>query len=342
MSLFSDTIRDARRPISGGWVRRAAADEAAPEPMEEELPPESSGMQTVFRFQKEGQVLPREASFQFGGGKNRLPAGDPLSAGTEVERPEPPATNVQVTGISVQGDNRGSELATGQEEHGSPSKVAAANVKSESKTHQSAGLPGPIEAEWVREQQSNTPEGGEQLVSGQSETFLSRPSGRGAPSETSLTETSPHRITRDLPEGWAEKSVVSADVHDHSEVVPSAPVPLMEPLPFGIPGGEGRRAPATASPGRPVGPAAEAATFALANTPDSPSPSARGGRPLFTPPTPMTHAASRAPEPAQPSLVIGRIDVVVVASDAPPQTQPTQPAARAERGFLSRNYLKRL
>ena len=55
---------------------------------------------------------------------------------------------------------------------------------------------------------------------------------------------------------------------------------------------------------------------------------------------PLARERGRAPEPAPPGLVIGRIDVVVVA-DAPAQTQAAPPA-RSERGYLIRNYLKRL
>ena len=318
MGLFSDTIHDARRPIAGGWVRRAAADEGEPSLPEEDFAQEGmpSGMQTVFRFQKEGQGLPREASFQFGGGSNRLPAGDPLSAGTEVERPEPPATNVQVTDISVKGDNRRSELATGQVIHGSPGKVAAANVKSESKTHQSEGLPGPIEAEWVREtHQSNTPEGGERLVSVRGETFLSRPPGRGAPSEPSSAVSTPPRDTGSgvQPAQGAANAVAVA-----MAALPDTAAAIADRTPS--------RAREFAAPPREALPATAAYASAL--------PPRRGRAAFAAAPDPQ-----RAAEAGQPSLVIGRIDVVVVANAAPPQPQP---AAHSDRGFLSRNYLKRL
>jgi hypothetical protein len=42
---------------------------------------------------------------------------------------------------------------------------------------------------------------------------------------------------------------------------------------------------------------------------------------------------------SEPRLVIGRIDVVVVAREPP---KPATTAADEQRGFLSRNYLKRL
>ena len=46
-------------------------------------------------------------------------------------------------------------------------------------------------------------------------------------------------------------------------------------------------------------------------------------------------------QPQPPGLVIGRIDVVVVAGEQP-ANNPSGPAVRANSGFFSRNYLKRL
>lgn len=83
---------------------------------------------------------------------------------------------------------------------------------------------------------------------------------------------------------------------------------------------------ATAVPGRP-------ARFSDAAIP----PASSRGRHGEAVGAALPGARSRAEE--APRLVIGRIDVVVVAAAAPPQPQPS---ARADRGFLSRNYLKRL
>jgi len=304
MSLFNDTIHDARRPLAGGWVRRASDESEASTP-EEDFAQDStpSGMQTVFRFQKAGQFLPREASIQPGAGHSRPPAGDPLSAGAEVESPRSPATNDGETLISVLGDSRESALETGQVIHGSPGKVAAANVVSESKTHQSVVLPGPIETELNREtHRSEIPEGSERLVSRQRETFLSRPTGRGAPSETSLATAV---ATRAAAPQAARGTRLAAEVAPERDS--SAAIANIESRP--------------------------AREFAVQESlSDSraraAAPSSRPGR-----------ATELATELAPPSLVIGRIDVVVVADGAPPQPQPT---ARADRGFLSRNYLKRL
>ena len=314
MGLFNDTIRDARRPLAGGWVRRASDESEASLP-EEDYSQDSlpSGMQTVFRFQKAGQFLPREASIQPGAGLSRPPVGDPLSAGAEVESPRSPATNDGETLISVLGDSRESALETGQEIHGSPGKVAAANVVSESKTHQSVVLPGPIETELNHEtHRSEIPEGSERLVSRQRETFLSRPTGRGAPSETSLATARP---------GAAARTTQAAEFATGFAFESSAPQS------FDRDGGAAI-ANVESSPAREF---AAQESLSEART----SAAARPGR--------TAHAASpgpgRASEPTPPSLIIGRIDVVVVADAAPPQPQAT---ARAGRGFLSRNYLKRL
>ncbi len=327
MSLFNDTIHDARRPLAGGWVRRASDESEASTP-EEDFAQDStpSGMQTVFRFQKAGQFLPREASFQPGAGHSRPPVGDPLSAGAEVESPRPLATNDGETLISVWGDSRESELATGQVIHGSPGKVAAANVVSESKTHQSVVLPGPIETELNREtHRSEIPEGSERLVSRQRETFLSRPTGRGAPSETTLA-------TALGQPGTAARTSQAAGLA--SEFVSESSAPQS----FERDGGAAI-ANVESSPAREF-----AARESLSETRASAAaPSSRPGRANYAAAHTLERASELATklatEPTPPSLIIGRIDVVVVAAATPPQTQPT---ARADRGFLSRNYLKRL
>jgi hypothetical protein len=56
---------------------------------------------------------------------------------------------------------------------------------------------------------------------------------------------------------------------------------------------------------------------------------------------PVEHLSSRTSGEAQPRLVIGRIDVVVVSKEQQPSTRSV-PVARTETGFVSRNYLKRL
>jgi hypothetical protein len=56
---------------------------------------------------------------------------------------------------------------------------------------------------------------------------------------------------------------------------------------------------------------------------------------------PADNVPPRASGEAQPRLVIGRIDVVVVSNEQQPLTRSV-PLARTDTGFVSRNYLKRL
>jgi hypothetical protein len=51
--------------------------------------------------------------------------------------------------------------------------------------------------------------------------------------------------------------------------------------------------------------------------------------------------ASALAEAQSPRLVIGRIDVVVIAKEQP-ANNPSAPAGRVNTGFFSRNYLRRL
>jgi len=336
MGLFHDTIRDARRPLAAASVRRFAPEASEADLPEEDFSPEQpSGMQTIFRFQKaESPAMPeglREASYRPGAAISRLPAGDPLSAGVEVESRKPSASHVDGNvGMSMQGDSRGSKLATGQEEHGSPGKVAAAKVTSESGTHQSVVLPGPIEAEWVHQRQVRTPEGGERLVSDRSETFLSRETGRGAPSEIFSSGASPRQRPAPLAGGESAPG-------NHSFPQESGESAWQEPAAEAGPMDSGQ------APGLPPAEFAEALEPAAQGR-DAPRERADPARPVAK--RPHREAASwdgrgRTPEPESPSLVIGRIDVVVVSNVAQAQPQAAE-NGRSERAFLSRNYLKRL
>jgi hypothetical protein len=353
MGLFGDTIRDARRPVTGGWVRRSAMNEIEAAPDEAVAQDSmSSGMQTVFRFQKEGQSLPREASSQLAGGVTRPPAGDqfaggnnrlradgPLSAGTEVEIPEPSAIHVVNSDVSFKGDKRTGELATGQEEHTRSSKVVAAKVKSESFSLQSVVSPESMESELGHQQhQSGIPEDREQLVSVSSDAFLSRPPGPGAPSETfpSPAAVAPSYPTR-LPQrpGEAMPAATPAQPLESAHAAASALDPRASPPPV-----------ASLAEAAPATPGELGHAYAREFTPPpaaAPRPSravldpagSRSDRSAFA----ATAPAPRHAERSEPSLVIGRIDVVVVANAAP-ASAPASP--RADSGFLSRNYLKRL
>ena len=363
MGLFDDTIRDARRPLRGGWVRRMVSDAADSGPPEEDFAQEvpASGMQTVFRFQKvESPASPpgrfREASLRPGVARH-LPGADPLSAGAAAERPKPNAIHVGNTDISVRGDNQESSLETGQEANLSPSKVEeAASVKSNLHEAQSVVLSAHLEVERYRATpQSETPEGSEPLVnSGPGETFLRRPPGRGALSETFPSQPPAQppsagrsALAHDMQAGRRE-ATTGGDNPDQSEI-PGGGGPLVNSRPgetfLRRPPGRQEATASTAPPPIPASPGldgdlneskpARAARESLVNTEAELSPPRRSARPDFATP----RFAVNPPEP--PSLVIGRIEVVVVAHE--PSAQPTQQhTARADRAFLSRNYLKRL
>lgn len=326
MGFFDATIRDARRPLPGGWVRRSAADGPAPTPDDEADfdPGPSSGMETVFRFQKaESPAMPgglREASYRPGTGESRLPAGDPLSAGGEVERPMPTATNVEGNqSISVKGDSGGSELETGQVERGSPGDATAANAVSGSRSFRADVSFGPFEPGYDRAtHKSDAESGGERSVSRQDETFLSRVPGRGAPSETS-----PMPAVAAMPD-----RVPAAAGRGPRDAAAGGPPPLIA-----VAGGDAA-VPSTPFAGEATPAAAVPPAFAVSSTPAQSGPRDPGGavgRPGHAPTTRDT----------APALVIGRIDVVVVARDPQPAA-PASSASRSDTGFLSRNYLKRL
>lgn len=288
-------------------------------------------MQTVFRFQKAGSpAMPggsRKASFQRGAEYNRLPAGDLLPAGTEDESPESPAVNVTDNrDISVVSGSRTSNLETGQEEHASPSKMAVANAGIVSATIQSVVSPGPIDTKPSRGQQSTIPEGSERPVSRSGEPYQSGPTGRGAPSETFFS----------LPSATAGQPQPSPPP-GHSRPAATRPIESW-PRPEGVtvaPQANGVDLPATT----PEAPMPRRGTVFPAPAPDLRPTGAIGSPSRGGVHTPTPSPAGGGPEPAAPGLVIGRIDVVVVAGN----TQ-AQPAARPQTdgSFLSRNYLKRL
>lgn len=339
MGLFSDTIRDARRPLASDVVRRAIADEPEPAPAEDAG--DDSGMHTVFRFQKaESPVMPdvfREASSRPVGEKNPLPAVDPLPAGTELFGPS-------ASSLSVKDEQRNSDLVTGQESSRSPGKITAANALSGAESLQSVVLPGPSASGSQREShQSKIPEGSQIPASPRGNASWSQPSGRGAPSETSLLaaggQSSP------APRGFANRPQPATLAPAVGQAAGGAnwPPPV------------GAAAPATATAAAPIAldladptdltpPAAATHSHAA---PRSAPPLAHAGATAATrtraAPPPGDGLSARpaagraAPADREPRLVIGRIDVVVLAAPAASAAVPP-----ADRGFASRNYLKRL
>lgn len=374
MGLFLDTLHDARRPVSGTWLRRSGDGEsegpAGPEefPVAEEPPP--SGMSTVFRFQKAGPAVSRpsasrEASFRADAGRTRIPSGDPLSAAIQVEGPESSATDVNGDeGISVRSVNRGSELETGQPGHPGPSKKTAANVNSETEVPRSAQSSESFDSVSFREtHKSRIPDGSERTVSQTGEAFpASRPSGRGASPSDSFVDAStnpPAGVTtarRAAPVSPRVLSTAAAGAGMGAEpganagpnagpnagtvarVEARSPDAMLPPNPRGIPSPTPYGAPA--NPGGqtlpPAGPTLVASRPASAR-----AASAGSGEG----PDPATMGPGRSPgrpaEQVPPSLVIGRIEVVVLSS-APAPAETTSAPASPDRGFTSRNYLRRL
>lgn len=350
MGLFDDTIRDARRPLPATWVRREPLPES--EAPEEEVfePVAPSGMTTIFRFQKGGDppvmgARSREASFRLGVGEN-LPAGDPLSVGSEVEKPDFSAKDVNGNRdiISVLGDNRGNELATGQVNHGSPGKRTAAEMIAESRTHQSVVVSGPVESDSVHQtHRSALPEGSGRFVSEREETFQSRASGQGAPSDSFSAPVNPLR-----PE---QPGITVAGQPEGAGDPRSTAIPLpgsADDEGTGGPAqGGGPQADVISSAGRqPNFPETDKGQQDETDATQRPDPPLRGATPAIPASrldgrhVPAAYVPPRASGEEQPHLVIGRIDVVVVSNEQ--SSTRSVPVARTDTGFVSRNYLKRL
>nr|WP_321465805.1 hypothetical protein [uncultured Desulfobulbus sp.] len=331
MSLLGDTIRDAHRPLPGRGgevLRRIPLEEYAESGPEEEYA--SSGLQTVFRFQKEGpsppMTAPREASFRSGSRGTDLPAGDPLSVESKVERPNLSASKVDGNEdfFSVTGENRGNELATGQMNHGSPGWTTAAEMSSETSTHQSVVGSEPNESDSAHQQQkSREQQGSVEFVSEQEETYQSRIPGQGAPSESFFTAPIPPLRSVTPGPTSAERPHLPGQISWPAEAVPGQAV---ENPPWGQGENDPDREPLASSASRPHTTGAAVLQWP-AGYAEAPSEA------LFTP------SASVPPEAAQ--LVIGRIDVVVVSTAEQKRTQSI-PTRQSDSGFVSRNYLKRL
>ncbi|MBM9613163.1 hypothetical protein JWJ90_02560 [Desulfobulbus rhabdoformis] len=330
MSLLGDTIRDAHRPLPSaeeGQLRRMVfPEDTESSPKEEHT---TSELQTVFRFQKEGQPSPktgpREASFRPGAADTGLPAGDPLSVESTVERPSLFTSDVNGNEdiFSVKGDNRGNELETGQSNHGSPSWTTAAKMSAVSSTHQSEVMSEPNESVSAHQRhQSREQNGSGRTVSEQEETYQSRIPGQGAPSES--FSTAPITPLRSVSPGPTpvERPHVPGQTPRQAEAVPGQAVESFE----AVPGEAGPQQPEEQKP---------RTTLAQSGAPREQS---GVQEPVF--PTQAIESQPSAPS-SGPHLVIGRIDVVVVA-DSKQASSGARVHTRSDSGFVSRNYLKRL
>jgi hypothetical protein len=181
---------------------------------------------------------------------------------------------------------------------------------------------------WKTAIQTEISNGSGKTVNDRREKSLSRLPGRGAlPSETSSNAASPWQPA---PSGEAAASDIATGAG------PSPGLPLPPDIALAVV----TDAPPTA--------AAYAAERDFLPSPRHGEPVQARDFPLLEPRRQAGMAARHDagprsgagnPAAAQPGLVIGRIDVVVVAA---PAALPAQAPAPGERGFLSRNYLKRL
>ncbi len=367
MAILQDTILDAQRPLGGGWLRRSAIEgDAELGPTNEDSSTE--GMQTIFRFQKEGPARPLKASFQPVVEATRVPAGDPLSAGTEAARWKSPAnTGIDSFGIdATETVSSRSELETGQEVRGGPSKTTAAREEIASEEEvRSLSVPGPTEAKLYRTtHKSEIPDGTGQPVSRYEISSPSR-AGRGAPSETSHSSTAAEStvaaaraVEIPAPTALTAQAFSDATLAVDADVAPTVAEPP-------TPGRASQNSQARPSPPQAAGPEPQVTAHTAQPVPPSPTIASPDVRPNrhgddnsgYRPNAAIAHAPPRAerpaspalampantapakPRPAEPSLVIGRIDVVVVARE-PQAATPTR--ADNHHGFLNRNYLKRL
>jgi len=340
MGLFQDTIRDAHRPLGGGLLRRAVDAQADvpvedPEPMAAEEP--ASGMQTIFRFQKEGAPVsmpgPPQASSRPQVGNVRPSSGDPLSASAEVESPTRIAPGDRDNVIPTTFDRSNGNLETRQPERLSPGEAAAAHASARSTTYQPVFPSVPEDKVFSRPVLDSAVMSGSELNARRgNDSFESRESGRDAPSESSLSAPPVA-----APASEPAPAVASPGARDRvSSPGAGAPDSLEASLP---------------SADSALSSAAQGVSAAVTGRP-RPAPTSHhvpisspltraplGAHPLPGP-GPRPGPLGRAEPTPEPRLVIGRIDVVVTAT-TPPVTAPADSGGN-QRGFLSRNYLKRL
>lgn len=338
MGLFSDTIRDARRPLPGGatWLRRAAVDDA---PIEADEPADPAAL-TVFRLQKEGGGSPPPMA----------PVRQPEAAArtgpsTGSRAPESGAPgDGPATRASLRQALPSVETEKASEQHESQFIVQEASspkpfsrgIPSPKGVDTSRSLSGPQSSSHGRDCQSEADRPTE-------DRYRWRREARGAPSG-------------DPPPAWAERDVQSTAAAAATPL--AAPPGTRNGLSAAAPPGPApATAPAHAAAG--LGPiaAAMAAWAAAEAVPgaapgDLPAAAPRGSaasaaRPAFTDiaaRAPMASARSPAmvppaPTPAAPSLRIGRIDVTVLAEA--PRVAPRADASGLDPHFLSRHYLRR-
>lgn len=333
MGLFRDIISDAHRPLrAGGPLVQRMADAPAPEPLSPAPPIEEQpdGALTIYRFQKEGRLVPREVPKRVETGPRQSRRGDPslvVGRSSESDGRATQSVDSSVTSDdgSVIASRRKNGLATGKgdTEH----SVRQDSVVNEASSVGLKGIQQRIREDlWSIESPPDQHDPADTYTSDNlqreaGERELSRDAGLGTPSESSST----HRPTMDERAQAPARFQPLVSGPDELAPAPSAdaPEPLLGPHGTFRPTAEGLHDdPAVAA--HPEMPSRFAPHSVAATAP-------LDGQP------PETRRPPEQPALEAPRVSIGQIDVVVV-SDAP---APPAPAARPG-GLASRRYWRRL
>lgn len=331
MGLFNDIIRDARRTVrSSGQVIQRMTDDAAPAVSVGALPPappmeeQADGALTVYRFQKEGQVVPREVPNHVETGGRQRQHVDP-SVGRSRESKERVTQSIDnafvLDDLSVTASSRKNSLVTG--------KGDTAHTERQDSTVSEASSIGLLRQQVISDDLSSveSPPGqygpvdtfsGDSLQWETGERELSRDAGPGTPSEPlSIRWTA---ADDELPDTMAYEPTVnvtnSLEQHESSEEQQGKPGAVAKPRPE-MQQRERNAKQFPRSPSRQI----ETNEPALINTPEK-----------------SRKVIDR--EQVEPSVNIGQVDVVVV-SNAPP-SKVSAPSANTSRGMASRRYWRRL
>jgi hypothetical protein len=344
MGLFRDTIRDARRQVrsgnqiiqrmSGEPVQEIASPPLPPSPPIEEQP---DGSLTIYRFQKEGQLVPREVPNRVETGPEQRRRVDPSSKVERSSESEGRVTQVIDDAIllddtSVIASRRKNGLETGKGD-----KAHAMRQDSTVNEASSIGLHGlqqqvsddlsSIESPPDRNDPVDT-YSSDNLQRETGERELSRDAGLGTPSETFTSQWS---AEHDGAWPVSNQQQPSADGEQPPTPSPQATVSyssrpdLSEPPP----GGEVTdRAPEAVPQAIPV---TEAAYESSAEPEQAVE--------TFTAPHSEVPGKRMRPEQTESRVIIGQVDVVVV-SNPPAPKAPAQ--AAHSKGMASRRYWRRL
>lgn len=343
MGLFRDTIRDARHPVrSSRPLVRRMSDEPVPEPMTPAPPVPASmeeqpdGALTLYRFQKEGQLAPREVPKRVDTGPVQRRHGDPsLGVDRSSESGERVTKSIEnavlIDDGSVIASSRKNGLATGKGD-------TAHSMRQDSTVNEasSIGLHG-FKQQQVSDDLNSveSPLGQHDPVDTYSsdnlqretgERELSRDAGLGTPSETFSVRWSADENVSPAASDIEPLNSTQAEPKPRSTRTRQreAQAPLLD------------TASDKTSSARMLDDAAGASTpQPMAET----MPSANAADDVFAPIEAKPHDRAERAAQTEPRVSIGQIDVVVVSS-APEPKAPAQ--ARKPDNIASRRYWRRL